>query len=91
MLACPPVVLCLPIVLCQGKEVSTRIEETLVASFSVSAGCGPDRGLLLVVVRYGSTQQGSNDGKSGRNDPRHDDQPTTWQHAPDRARIGHSR
>lgn len=89
VLACPPVVLCPPIVLRQGNEVSTCIEETLVASFTVSAGCGTGCGLLLVAVCDENAQQCSDDGNSGRNDPQHNDQPISGQRAAGRARIGH--
>ncbi|SCE57707.1 hypothetical protein GA0115261_108541 [Streptomyces sp. OspMP-M43] len=71
VLACPSVVLRPPIVLRQGDEVSTRIEETLVPSLAVSASCGPGCDLLLIAVCDNSTKQRSDDGDGRRNDPRH--------------------
>lgn len=77
MLACPPVVLGPPIVLCQGNEIGTCIEEMLVTPLAFGAKSGQSCGLLLVAVCNDCPEQCSDNGNSGRDDPRHNAQPIT--------------
>ncbi|MEU8619784.1 hypothetical protein [Streptomyces sp. NPDC048623] len=53
-----------------------------MASLAVGTSCGPGCGLLLVAVRDDSTQQCSDDGYGGRDDPRHNNQPIIWWGSP---------